>query len=110
MIGPVRAVIVVLLRRGNLAQPTIPGLVKAVDLVQNIRVVQVDVAKADKAVGMLVNIFGGFREALLSDQKEADTVGCGQLGEHLVQHLPRLPVEVLMHVDEFWRSRLRGRS
>ena len=39
-------------------------LVKAVDLVENIRIVELDIAETDEAIGVLVNKFFGFRKTL----------------------------------------------
>ena len=78
---------------------------KAVDLAENIWIVQFDVSKADETVGMLVDIFAGFRETFWSDEQDTDAVGGIQFGEQLIEHAG-LAVKVLVYVDKFGLGRL----
>src|SRR5208282_657463 len=59
--GPVGLIVIVLQGRGNLAQSAKSRLMKAVDLVENIRIVELDISKADEAIGVLADKFAGFR-------------------------------------------------
>ena len=103
--GPVGTIVVIFLGGGNLAQAAKSRLVEAVDLVENIGIVQLDISEADEAIGVLLDKFAGFGKSIWSDEQDAQPVGGIQFHQQPVEHAGLSP-EMLMHVDEFRLGRL----
>jgi hypothetical protein len=101
--GPVGAVVVILLRRADLSQAAKSFLMKPINLFENIRSVELDVAESDKAMGMLADKRAGLGKGLWCDQEKTHAIHTVELGEKLVEH-SGFAIEVLVNINELWSS------
>ena len=104
--GPVCSIVIVFPCGSDLTQTPKSRGMEAVDLLENIRIIQLDIPKTYKAVGMFLNEFTGLREALRGWSAKMPSHQRHSIYRVVFQE-PRLAIVMHMHVDKFWRMRLR---
>src|ERR1700733_5223748 len=102
---PVGWVVVVPLRGCNLTEAPKSRPMKAVNLAENVRIIQPDISKTYQAVRMFPDELSGLRETLGRGQQESQAIRSIQFIKQLFEK-PLLAVVVHMHVDKFWRMGL----
>src|ERR1700733_9213088 len=103
---PVCRIVIGLARHADFAQAAKPRSVKTIDLMENVRIIQLDITKTDEAVRMFLNKLIGLRKTLRSCQQECYAIRAFQFHEDFVQD-PWFAVIMHMNIYKFWGMCLR---